>query len=42
MDDDNNRIIRIYNEKRNDDDIFIDVYELILAKLDIKSLVKDT
>jgi len=42
MDDNNNRIIRIYNEKRNDDDIFIDVYELILAKLDSKSLVKDT
>jgi len=42
MDDSNNRIIRIYNEKRNNDDIFIDVYELILTKLDIKSLVKDT
>jgi len=42
MDKNINRITRIYNEEGNDDDIFIDIYELILAKLDIESLVKDT
>jgi hypothetical protein len=42
MDEDTNRIIRIYNEEGNDDDIFIDIYELILSKLDSELLVKDT
>ena len=39
---DTNKIIRVYNEERNGDDIFFDVYELILAKLDSESLVKET
>jgi len=37
-----NKIIRIYDEERNSDEIFFDVYELILAKLDSESLVKET
>ena len=36
------RIIRIYDEERDGDGIFFDVYELILAKLDSELLVKDT
>ena len=39
---DTNKIIRVYDEKRNGDEIFFDVYELILAKLDSESLVKET
>lgn len=37
-----NKTIRVYNEERNSDEIFFDVYELILAKLDSELLVKDT
>ena len=39
---DTNKIIRVYEEERNGDEIFFDVYELILAKLDSESLVKET
>ena len=39
---DTNKIIRVYNEERNGDEIFFDVYELILTKLDSESLVKET
>jgi len=39
---DTNKIIRVYNEERNGDEIIFDVYELILAKLDSESLVKET
>jgi len=39
---DDNKIIRVYDEERNGDEIFFDVYELILAKLDSESLVKET
>jgi len=37
-----NKIIRIYDEERNSDEIFFDVYKLILTKLDSESLVKET
>lgn len=37
-----NKIIRVYNEEKNGDEIFFDVYELILAKLDSETLVKET
>ena len=37
-----NKIIRVYEEERNGDEIFFDNYELILAKLDSELLVKDT
>ncbi len=37
-----NKIIRVYEEERNGDEIFFDIYELILAKLDSELLVKDT
>ena len=37
-----NKIIRIYNEERSSDEIFFDIYELILAKLDSELLVKNT
>jgi len=37
-----NKIIRVYDEERDSDEIFFDVYELILAKLDSESLVKET
>jgi len=36
------RTIRVYNEERNGDEIFYDIYELILEKLDSESLVKET
>jgi len=39
---DTNKIIRVYDEERNGDEIFFDVYELILTKLDSESLVKET
>ncbi len=39
---DTNKIIRVYEEERSSDEIFFDVYELILAKLDSESLVKET
>ena len=39
---DTNKIIRVYDEERNGDEIIFDVYELILAKLDSESLVKET
>ncbi len=42
MDKDINRTIRVYNEERNGDEIFFDIYELILEKLDSESLVKET
>ena len=37
-----NKIIRVYDKEKNNDEIFFDVYELILAKLDSESLVKET
>ncbi|MBA7666757.1 hypothetical protein ES703_74838 [subsurface metagenome] len=37
-----NKIIRVYDGERNNDEIFFDVYELILAKLNSESLVKET
>jgi len=37
-----NKIIRVYEEEKNGDEIFFDVYELILAKLDSETLVKET
>jgi hypothetical protein len=37
-----NKIIRVYDKEKNNDEIFFDVYELILAKLDNESLVKET
>ena len=37
-----NKIIRVYDKEKNNDEIFFDVYELILAKLDNVSLVKET
>ena len=39
---DTNKIIRVYEEEKNGDEIFFDVYELILAKLDSETLVKET
>ena len=39
---DANKIIRVYEEEKNGDEIFFDVYELILAKLDSETLVKET
>ena len=35
-----NKIIRVYDEERNNDEIIFDVYEMILEKLDNESLVK--
>jgi len=35
-----NKIIRVYDEERNNDEIIFDVYEVILEKLDNESLVK--
>jgi hypothetical protein len=37
-----NKIIRVYDKEKNNDEIFFDVYELILAKIDNESLVKET
>jgi len=37
-----NKIIRVYNEEKNGDEIIFDIYEIILEKLDSESLVKDT
>jgi len=37
-----NKIIRVYDEEGNGDEIFFDIYELILSKLDSELLVKDT
>ena len=37
-----NKIIRVFDKEKNNDEIFFDVYELILAKLDNESLVKET
>ena len=37
-----NKITRIYDKENNADEIFFDVYELILAKLDDELLVKET
>lgn len=38
-----NKIIRIYDEEKSSyDEIIFDIYEIILAKLDSKSLVKET
>ena len=37
-----NKIIRVYDEERNGNEIFFDIYELILTKLDCELLVKDT
>ena len=37
-----NKIIRVYDEERDSDEIFFDVYELILDKLDSESFVKET
>ena len=37
-----NKIIRVYDKEKNNDEIFFDVYELILAKLDNELLVKET
>ena len=39
---DTNKIIRVYNEERNSDEIIFDIYEIILEKLDSESLVKET
>jgi len=36
------KIIRVYDEERSSDEIFFDVYELILSKFDSELLVKDT
>jgi len=36
------RTIRVYSEEGNCDEIFYDIYELILEKLDSESLVKET
>ena len=35
-----NKIVRVYDEERNNDEIIFDVYEVILEKLDNESLVK--
>jgi hypothetical protein len=35
-----NRIIRVYDEERDNDEIIFDAYEIILEKLDNESLVK--
>jgi len=37
-----NKIIRVYNEEMNGDEIIFDIYEIILEKLDSESLVKET
>ena len=37
-----NKITRSYDKENNGDEIFFDVYELILAKLDDELLVKET
>jgi hypothetical protein len=37
-----NKITRFYDKENNGDEIFFDVYELILAKLDDELLVKET
>lgn len=37
-----NKIIRVYNEERNGDEIIFNIYEIILEKLDSESLVKET
>jgi hypothetical protein len=37
-----NKIIRVYDEERSGDEIFFDIYELVLSKLDSELLVKDT
>ena len=37
-----NKVIRVYDKEKNNDEIFFDIYELILAKLDNESLVKET
>jgi len=36
------KITRFYNEESNGDEIFFDVYELILSKLDEELLVKES
>ena len=36
-----NKINRFYDEENNSDEIFFDVYELNLAKLDDELLVKE-
>jgi len=35
-----NKIIRVYDEERDNDEIIFDAYEIILEKLDNESLVK--
>ena len=37
-----NKIIRVFDKEKNNDEIFFDVYELILAKLGNELLVKET
>lgn len=37
-----NKIIGVYEEESNGDEIFFDIYKLILAKLDSESFVKET
>jgi len=37
-----NKVTRSYDKENNGDEIFFDVYELILAKLDDELFVKET
>ena len=37
-----NKIIRVYDTERNNDEIIFDVYDMILTKLDNDLLVKES